>query len=531
MASRVQPINLLNFTGGVNLRADAFELGEGESPDMLNVDIDPRGGFVSRKGWSKVNAAPIGGVWDPRALFVHELADGSDNLYLYSDALYKSLDGGATWTSTTLVGDADPHGMDFGNWGDFLYVVRGPGFDARRIDQAGVVTSLTHAQAATWSPYTAPVAAFPRASNVASHQGYIFVGDTYEDNVRHPYRIRWSHPNNPAAWASLDFTDIKEGGGPITGIVPNRDHVLIFQKSAVWALFGYNSDNWNLVNVSREVGALHRQVIARSESAVFFYSHPHGVFAIQGDSMPAEMSQALRPALESPSFNKLASDNMWLGWVDQQLWFSLPYWKEGTALTARTTFVWDPTLSQGGSWKAYRSADGYGIGPLAQGGRGGGGDEQLAASPVTDSVLNLDGNLQPIDDIDGTPTAVAGHYVTGWMDAGMPTLKKQWRRPDIVAKERSADYDLTVDCFRDYDEVSIERTKIVRVDAGGTGSLWGDFEYGDGTVYGPAAVGSRIERAGNLGPARAVQLRIAGTPGLRWGVDAIIFKYIPRRLR
>ena len=33
-----------DFTGGLNLRADQFQLSKNESPDMLNVEIDPRGG-------------------------------------------------------------------------------------------------------------------------------------------------------------------------------------------------------------------------------------------------------------------------------------------------------------------------------------------------------------------------------------------------------------------------------------------------------------------------------------------------------
>ena len=33
-----------DFTGGLNLRADQFNLGVSESPTLLNVDVDPRGG-------------------------------------------------------------------------------------------------------------------------------------------------------------------------------------------------------------------------------------------------------------------------------------------------------------------------------------------------------------------------------------------------------------------------------------------------------------------------------------------------------
>lgn len=42
--------NVQSFRGGLNLRSDPFELANDESPDLLNVDLDPRGGVEQRKG-------------------------------------------------------------------------------------------------------------------------------------------------------------------------------------------------------------------------------------------------------------------------------------------------------------------------------------------------------------------------------------------------------------------------------------------------------------------------------------------------
>ena len=38
---------LENFSGGLNLRSDQFNLAPNESPEMLNVDVDPRGGNIN----------------------------------------------------------------------------------------------------------------------------------------------------------------------------------------------------------------------------------------------------------------------------------------------------------------------------------------------------------------------------------------------------------------------------------------------------------------------------------------------------
>jgi hypothetical protein len=50
-----------DFTGGLNFRADQFQLSKSESPDMLNVEIDPRGGLFSRGAFREINTTPC--VW------------------------------------------------------------------------------------------------------------------------------------------------------------------------------------------------------------------------------------------------------------------------------------------------------------------------------------------------------------------------------------------------------------------------------------------------------------------------------------
>ena len=58
---------LEDFTGGLNFRSDQFNLGENESPDLLNVIVDPRGGIRMRDGVDRRNttalSADVKGMW------------------------------------------------------------------------------------------------------------------------------------------------------------------------------------------------------------------------------------------------------------------------------------------------------------------------------------------------------------------------------------------------------------------------------------------------------------------------------------
>ena len=57
MANRLEPVNLADFTGGLNLRRNQFQLAPNESPEMNNINVDPLGGIYTRTkavNWSKM---------------------------------------------------------------------------------------------------------------------------------------------------------------------------------------------------------------------------------------------------------------------------------------------------------------------------------------------------------------------------------------------------------------------------------------------------------------------------------------------
>ena len=58
---------LESFIGGLNLRTDQFNLADDESPDLLNVVVDPRGGIRQRDGVDRRNttalSADVKGIW------------------------------------------------------------------------------------------------------------------------------------------------------------------------------------------------------------------------------------------------------------------------------------------------------------------------------------------------------------------------------------------------------------------------------------------------------------------------------------
>ena len=365
----------------------------------------------------------------------------------------------------------------------------------------------------------------------------MFVAGTFENGVRYPNRIRWSHPNNPYAWAQTDYIDLSEGGQRITAMIPYSDRLLIFKPDSVWALFGYDAETWELTNISRTVGCIHQQAITRNESAVFFVSWPQGIFAYSERGNVDEISVPIRAVFQNHRINPSAVNNMWLGWVDRRLWCSLPFLDEPVnappPLDAATVFVWDPVLSSEGSWTMFRGADASVPGPYLErvdidvrSGRYAYGREHphmIVLDEITDAATD---ECEP-----GTVVGFKTKLRTRWIDAGAPTWKKSWRRPDMLMRALKIDTVLNCYVFHDYDSTNAERTFQVAFTPENLPAYWGEFDWGDGHTYGGSLQNTSVERGGTMGRAGTIQLLVESQPGISWGLNGIIFKFIPRRFR
>jgi hypothetical protein len=579
MVNRLEPLNLMDFTGGLNLRTNQFQLADNETPDLLNVDIDPRGGFYTRKGWQRWNATDIVDIettaWHPRNSFVHLWANGDQQVYVVNEhRLYSAGSDGVFTSALPTLCQADPHCIDHAPWGDDVFLACGMFNASYRRHLAETATIL---DPDNWSEVDTPIhGVMPQCEFVCGHASYLFCAVTLEAGQNHFSRVRWSHPGTPDAWRADDYLDIETGGGKITGIMSFRDHLLIFKTNSLWALYGYDEDSWQLIKVSTSVGCPTITAATRSETAVFFFSASDkgGIYGYTGES-PSYLSENLRPAFEE----MLAYTNVFVSWAGRRLWVAVPWTVQvGATSDPSSCFVFDPDIGSG-AWTMYRSEYGA-IGPVVD------GSDVNAKYPLSSFwsdhsavMVTLDYIedaydmiLEPYvlgalpdaylstglgEDVELTGDAMLGqpftsYYRTRWLHAGWPDRKKSWRRPTFICRQVTKDTDLLVETFRDYNETTVHRTRTLRVRAEGD-SFWtetghvereiGGFDWteggladasGTGADWGLERRGSNMIRAGSMGLARSVQMRVRAspnTPRQKWGVDGIVAKFVNRRFR
>ena len=559
-----QGLALTSFTGGLNLRRNEFSLGEGESPDMLNVEVDERTGFYTRPGWERWNAvdivgSPTGVNWDPKHAYLHPLSDGTFYVFVANGTTIYASTGAATFSDLSVTVGADPHLADFASWGDICYMTAGHDNQTIKKDGAAADTLLSVPGNGTYNDdYTNPVGGYmPKAEYVEAHSGYIFVAYIEEDvdgggDADYPNRIRWSHPDQAEDWAELDYIDIQVGGGRITGLKSFGDHLLIFKEDSVWALYGYDSDSWQLIRISLAVGCPNPAAITRSPGAVFFFSPSStrpGVYAYLGQGDPEYISEPLETAFEALGLDDL--DDVYVGWTGRRLWVSIPWNGDDATLTyPGSVFVLDPSIGGGeaphggsshmndvGAWMMHRPALGKLNGIIE-------GADVLVDHPL--GVMHGDSGAACLVELDavtsaaqdqilaaGTQSEYETRYRTKWIIGEGIELRKSWLRPRYVVGVTAVDVTINVATFIDYDESAPIATQYIDISADGT-SVWNGTTWNGGT-WNAAPNGSVVTRTrtgSKLALARSVSLRFStnsGSLGKHWSVSGIEMKLNPRK--
>lgn len=533
-----------DFTGGLNLRADPFQLAENESPDMLNVDVDPRGGVFQRGGVLRYNTSAVGGVANgsatPRKMFVWNRATPQIHVATNGTVYFAT---GTSFTSTTIT-YTGADGPTFAPWNGTtptgtpvaaLYVACGQGTANIAKWDGSAKTNLTASGTGAWQTSLAsPTTGYaPRADFIATHVDRMWVASTYENAAGYPNRVRFSHPNFPESWREQDYIDIVTGGDGITALVPFNGALLVFKKNSVHAIYGYDTDTFQVVTLTEAIGAVNSNCVVATERGLFMFSWPDGLFMFDGNGF-VDLFEKLRPLITLGRVNGSVTGQMWVSHCNNRVWLSLP---QGTDTTPSFNYVFDPTIQ---AWTKYSFGTAKrGLACLTDFVTSSGTRFHLGLHPTDAFVVQVDKYDQYQDNVTGTAQSFESYYTTKWHDAGVVSAKKMWRRPDMIVTQPTTDTTLLVQVYHNWEEATVKRSHLVLINAGTQNALvWNaigsepDGIAGWGQApWGANAEGAQFKKASNLGLARAVQLKITGEAAKPWGINSISYKYVPRRVR
>jgi hypothetical protein len=537
-----------DFSGGLNLRSDQFQLGENESPQMLNIEIDPRGGIFSRGGMRRINGTDISGTWTPQKLYPFYCGDPDKVLLTTKTNVLWSTGDNFTvlsYASGSPVLANSSHGPCVAVWGSKAYIATGAvgttgaySWDGSATYATAITRSGDSGGSSKWQDIADnTVSCVPQCEHLAVHANKMFAAWTKEppaSNVSTPFnaypnRIRWSLEGTPTNWAYDDYIDITGGGEGITGMVTVQGQLVIFKPRAVYVLTGYDSDTFQVTEISGHVGCSDHTAMAASESGVYFWSKTHGLYYYDGSQI-RDLFSPLRPLLDlnKISVTDAGYDAITVSWIGKRVWVSIAMNAAQNPNVATYNYVFDPQL---GSWVQFQTADGYGV-------IGGCGfitsthDElSLMVHPVKPIVVTVDDYETPYDVLssDIAVDEFNSYYRTKWFDAGSYLQRKMFRRPDFVVKESQDSQEITVSAYHDFDETNSKREFVISQPSV-VGMQWGVGLWGTG-VWGSQAQSSQIATGRNLGLAKTIQLKFDGPKGKEWGINSIGYKFVPKRVK
>lgn len=566
-SSGIQFAQVRDFTGGINFRADQFQLAPNESPYIINMEVDPRGGIFSRAGYQKFNTAAINVNWKPKGMFNYKYP-GNPHIMLTTG--YESVgpfDGRVLYATTPSPNDfttldsaastplnvKSPNGAGIAQWEDLLYIALGR--DATQMYKwkvGNTYATALNASGPTWQQYTQPVGGYmPRAELAISHANKLFVANTYENGTAYPNRVRWSHENLPEDWYVDDYIDIIAGGEGITGLRVVDGQLLIFKPKAVYLLMGYDADSFQLVEISKIVGAQYPQQSVEGNGGVYFFDYPNGIFFFDRNGLQ-NIFDRLSPIIADNQVNAQAMDTATCSFVNERLWVSMPYDVEETGVPQTiptVNFVFDPSIGTRGAFTMFQSASGYG---LISGCNWDDADGEtyhfmVNPDPNFEYVFLVDeytaGN-QPVQDQDAVlegATPSTGDfetvYTTSWYYNDRYVQDKTFVKALYVVRSVTQTTQIRVQVYHDFNQKDVATTHTVELIPISTGGVYGTSVYGVG-VYGLSVLREGIESGGRLKKAKAVQLQFIGpdttltnSPGKSWGINSIAYKFKSRKVR
>lgn len=532
-----------DFSGGLNLRADQFQLADNESPSLLNVEIDPRGGIFSRGAMTRINPDNIvAGAWNPQKIYNYSsqnriMVTTTNRVYYDSTSSNFAVlnhSGGAVTPNS-------PHGACLAEWGGTMYIATGADATVGGYswNGSGNATGITRSSYTPdpWQATPSSAVKMPQCEHICVHANKMFAAQTTEysatGDVHHPNRLRWSLDGIATNWAENDYIDLVGGGDGITGMVSVQGQLVVFKPHAVYVVSGYDTDSFTVAELSTKVGCSDHHSMAASDSGVYFYSKNRGLFYYDGSSL-RNIFEPLKPMFDLGHVNTNAEENISVSWVGKRVWLSLPYSKQYPPSNVTVNFVFDPYLN---AYTMFESADGYGVIGGTDFRTAANEDFRLMLHPVVPCVLRVDRYGVNSDRIavDGSTTGFNSYYRTKWQDGGTYLQRKMFRRPNMVLRESQNGQDIAVFVYQDFDEQAAQKTFNITQSAV-TGSVWDDDIWGDGTSTYTASwatdvQGSLIYTGKNLGLCYSVQLQFNGPIGYDWGINSIGFKYQPRRVK
>jgi len=253
------------FGAGINGYGDPVSLKPNELVDSANMCCEEYPSIVTRPdrviSTLPETTTPIYGIGARNSSELHVLAG---TILVYSTA--PSTGVGWNTVSSSMAGSADATFVEF-------------------ITQVGRYTICAHStgvvynsiwDGATYSTYTDTNS--PRSNLYTSHK-YRVYGVANDGRT-----LRYTKQASPIDWTTADdagYVDLTNINGKPTAITTYSNHVIVWSQHTMHELYGTNQDNYELIDISNEVGCVSNRAFVEC-SGILFWLDYGGIYMYTG---------------------------------------------------------------------------------------------------------------------------------------------------------------------------------------------------------------------------------------------------------
>ena len=301
---------MTDFSGGWNPRDAWSQVADNESPDMMNVTLDERGGITKRLGLTRLNSTTIDNSANVQSLFYSEAIDKL--LAQVGADVYASSDGGATWGASikTFTTSARCHMVDF--LGSVVLI--------HPVDTAFTYDGTTFSSAVTNSPKGTCIAVWQNAmwscgDSTAGSESRVTRSDLGA--------LTW--PGTPVTVdvrAKDDEALTAVGGGSGMDVL-GRDGLLVWKESSHYRIYDSASGAYTVENYN--YGASGPMAITTNESLTAAICRK-GIIVTQGQGDPGMViSTKIEPLFHPGQITYANAGTMVAGNFENRMVFSIPW--------------------------------------------------------------------------------------------------------------------------------------------------------------------------------------------------------------
>lgn len=396
MADREHPIHITRFDGGINQQDKPWLLRDNDAQELREVDLEKSGtsGALSRRaGHTKYFASQAAAATNMKSVYVYTKRDGT---------VKRVCNGGAktftfTTSSATTMGMAvaSDSTCRYVTFKDTLYFVNGVA-SAMKFD--GTSTTKVNSPAST--------------KYIGVYQSRVWLANKTSSSSW----VWHSALRNGEDWTSTENAgNVKineDDGDVITGIVAQKNRLLVFKKWAIYGIYGYKVDNFYWKLLASGIGCVAPSSIAVYGQKVFFLAND-GLYVLSGDSdEPILLSKKVTPIIDAISSKSTCAGGIY----KNQYWLS--YYVSGSTKNNRCLVL----NFQKGAWAEYRGIPANAFYWDRDAGI------FFAAGSNSGMIYKADNGTSD------NGTAIATYYKSPAFHAGAPERDKQWKKVRTTAK-------------------------------------------------------------------------------------------------